>query len=613
MNYRPIFYGYGLYGYGLLACMLLFPSSLCAQNSHSAQTPKAAFTDKTLRLGESEIYEFDQMTTAAVGSPAVADIVPLSAHRLLVNAKGVGETTLFVYDRQGKHRLRLIVVSPLPDLGSLAVQVQREIGLPNVTVRAVKDTLFLEGTVTSVVTLQRAGAIAGVYTPKLRNLIAILPSSEGAVGLSLAQTYAALLTNALAETGIKVQVIDDKTIALLGQYQSSHLDFSSPGEMPSRTTRTRKFKRVKARETAANEAPSEDEAPLLELKPEAPKPRGDILPDDPLDRLLQTLPPELKVVDLINIGSHPTRQILVRAKIIDIDRTASKSLGIDWGTLTGGASRTGTNYSFTAQPLLFGQIGGQQNAVGGTGFTGGGALARVFPLAAQLSALITENKARVLSEPSLMVLDGSEGSILVGGEIPIPVAQASSGTSGVSASVSIEYKPYGVRLLVRAVLVGDDKVQMTVTPEVSELNYGASVQISGFVVPSLTVRRATSTLQMGDGETLVIGGLYSNTTSRQVTRIPLLSQIPVLGEFFKSTTTRKEENELLILIQPQIVGPDTPGTQPPVPGSLENLPIARPNVRRGDFDKDFPELQKSSGDKDKPGASVNLPPTQEGK
>lgn len=212
-----------------------------------------------------------------------------------------------------------------------------------------------------------------------------------------------------------------------------------------------------------------------------------------------------------------------------------------------------------------------------------------------------------------MVLDGSEGSILVGGEIPIPVAQSSSGTGGASASISIEYKPYGVRLLVSADLVGDSAVRMTVTPEVSELNYGASVQIGGFVVPSLTVRRATSTLQMADGETLVIGGLYSNTTSRQVERIPLLSQIPVLGEFFKNTVTRKEENELLILIQPEIVAPETARARPPAPGSLENPPIARPNVGRGDFDKDFPELQHGGGDRDKASPPVNLPPVQEPK
>ncbi len=206
-----------------------------------------------------------------------------------------------------------------------------------------------------------------------------------------------------------------------------------------------------------------------------------------------------------------------------------------------------------------------------------------------------------------MVLDGSEGSMLVGGELPIPVAQASSGTSGTSASVSIEYKPYGVRLSVGAALVSDHRIQLTVTPEVSKLDYSAAIELSGFSVPALTVRRATSTLQMDDGETLVIGGLYSNTLSRQVNKIPLLSQIPVLGEFFKSTTTHKEESELLILIQPEIVTPATVGAHPPPPGSLENLPLARPDVGPSDFSQDFPDLQKSSGSKAKPAPPVPFP------
>ena len=572
---------------------------------------------KTLYVGESDVYEFDHMTAAAVGSPTVADIVPLSSRRLLVNAKGVGETTLFVYDRQGKHALRLAVLLRAPDLGAVAARVQTEIGLPDVTVRAVKDTLFLEGGVTSVVALQRASAIAGVYTPKLRNLITVLPIHDSALAPTLAQTYAALLTDNLVGTGVRVQIVDDKTIALLGQY-AAHIKGPETAPEGHPSTRNRRAKRSTGPSKAETSTDTSEDAPDESTSSASPKQasskRGENGPPlDPLDRLIQSLPSELKVVDLINIGSHPTQQILVHAKIIDINRNATKELGVRWGSLLSGPSRSGNVSTFVPQSILFGQVSGQGTDAFGSSATGGGPLKRILPLAAQLDALIEENKARVLSEPSLMVLDGSEGSILVGGEIPIPVAQASNGTSGSSASVAIEYKPYGVRLLVRADLVGDGRVQMTVTPEVSDLNYAASVQISGFVVPSLTVRRATSTLQMKDGETLAIGGLYSNTTSREVERIPILSQIPVLGEFFKHTITRKQENELLILIQPEIVTPETVGAYPPAPGSPENLPIARPNVRRGDFDKDFPELQHGRGDRDKPGPAVNLPSSKEPK
>lgn len=560
-----------------LLCLMLLPAGL-----------SAAPADKTLHVGESDIYEFDTMTTAAVGSPIVADIVPLSSRCLLVNAKSVGQTTLFVYDKHGKHRLILAVVSSETDLAPLAAQVQAEIGLPDVTTRAIKDTVFLEGTVTSVVALQRASAIAGVYAPKFKNLIIVVPAKDDAPELTLAQTYAALLTANLKDTHIKVQIVDDKTIALLGDYTPVR---PASGEEPAEPKSPRSTKPKSRGHAKRGGADSSDEVPasdeVIDLGDAPAKSRNE--GSDPLDRLLASLPAELKVVNLLNIISRPARQILVHAKIIDINRVASKTLGITWGSLNGASANTrdGNVYALLSQSILFGQVGG-----GHATNLYGGPFQRLNPLGAQLNALISENKARILSEPSLMVLDGAEGNILVGGEIPVPIAQGSSGSNGVSTSVTVEYKPYGVRLAVSAALVGDDKIQMTVSPEVSALDYSAAVQISGYVVPGLNVRRATSTLQMADGETLVIGGLYSNTISRQVQRIPLLSQIPILGEFFKNTVTHKEENELLILIQPEIVKPDTLGALPPPPGSPENPTVHKPDVNPSDLNKDFPDLQK---------------------
>ena len=139
------------------------------------------------------------------------------------------------------------------------------------------------------------------------------------------------------------------------------------------------------------------------------------------------------------------------------------------------------------------------------------------------------------------------------------------------------------------------------------------MQLSGFSVPALTVRRATSTLQMADGETLVIGGLYSNTVSRQVNRIPLLSQIPVLGEFFKSTTTRKEESELLILIQPEIVTPGTAEVSRRRRAAWKTCRSSVPMSAVPTSTKIFPELQQGGGDKAKPGPPVSLPPIDRAK
>ena len=317
--------------YARTACVLflflLLPLKVGhAQNRPSRPLPVAKSLirtlTKTLYVGESDVYEFDHMTAAAVGSPTVADIVPLSSRRLLVNAKGVGETTLFIYDHQGKHALRLAVLLRAPDLSAVAARVQAEIGLPDVTVRAVKDTLFLEGGVTSVVALQRASAIAGVYTPKLRNLITVLPSRESAPASTLAQTYAALLTDNLAGTGVRVQIVDDKTIALLGQY-AAHIkgpETAPDGHLPPRDRKTGRFTRAGKTKTSADtsvDVPDES-APSSSPKQASAKRGGDGPPLDPLDRLIQSLPSDLKVVDLINIGSHPTRQILIHAKIIEM-------------------------------------------------------------------------------------------------------------------------------------------------------------------------------------------------------------------------------------------------------------------------------------------------------
>ncbi len=160
-----------------------------------------------------------------------------------------------------------------------------------------------------------------------------------------------------------------------------------------------------------------------------------------------------------------------------------------------------------------------------------------------------------------------------------------------------------------------DTVHGVVTPEVSDLDYGNAVELNGFNIPALSVRRATSTLQLHDGETLVIGGLYSSQSTKETKRIPLLSQLPVLGEFFKSTSTRKTESELLILIQPEIVTEATVDALPPAPGSPQNPPIVRPDVQQGDFDKDFPDLSHDS--RSPAPAPVNLPsgtaPTLPGK
>jgi len=536
----------------------------------------------TLRAGESAVYDFVGITTTAVGDPTVADIVPLTKNQLLINAKAPGNTTIIVFDLRGKTMLNVVVTAQI-DPDDTASKIESAIGNPSVTARAVGDTILLEGTVSTTPDQSRADAIAGAFTSKFKDLIQVtLPPGAP----SEAEKYADLLTKNLQGSGITIDVVDEHTISLGGKYAAPIAASSAAAYGPQM---------VELPGTDNGSSSSSTEKPV-----------------DPLQRLLSSLPSDLRVINLINFETKAPRQVLVRAKVIEIDKSDINAFGFTWGTaqetLSPATATTPATITsvFDQQPILFAQsilTGG--GAFPSNGLLGGGPITRFQPWAAQLNALITQNKARVLSQPSLLVLDGNEGNILVGGSIPIPTAQGSSN------AISVTYEPYGIKLSVTPVIVSDSTVQLTVTPEVSSLDEGNGVTFEGTTIPALAIRKVTSTLQMQSGQTLVIGGLYSSNYSRQTTAIPFLSKIPVLGEFFKDSTKNKTETELIVLIETEIVTDTSAGVQPPAPGSNENPGIVKPFVGNHAFDGDFPAIDSfirpNNDNKDIPKDKVNLP------
>jgi len=499
--------------------------------------------------------------------------VPVTSNRLVVNAKGFGHTTVFVYDRRGKNVISVTVL-PSKNTGIIAEEAEEQIGIPTVTVRAINDTLFLEGSVPTQAASDLAESIADAYNLKVKNLLVV---GTGAPKLSEAEEYADLLNQNLSTSGITARAFDDKTIILTGKYampvssQNYNVDVGA--------------------------IHSEDiNQPVV----------------DPLDQLLKSLPPDLKVINLVNFAQQKARQVLVRAKIVDIDRSSEKQLGLNWGTANAttqtttanGVTDTQVTAQFNPQPILFTQAIGQKNY---NNIFAGGGLSRFLPYAVELNALVTEGKARVLSEPSLLVLDGNSANMLVGGELPIPVIQSSSAGN----AISVLFKPFGIKLSVAPTIVPDDTIQLRVSPEVSTLDFSSGVQLNGFSIPGIAIRTATSTLQMKDGQTLVIGGLYDNNDNKSVNKVPFLSSIPILGEFFKSTVTKKEEHELLVLIEAEILTPDSLGATPPPADSTENLSIHKPYVPRHEFEQDFPDLQNGPAhhDSEAPKTPISMPGT----
>ena len=169
-------------------------------------------------------------------------------------------------------------------------------------------------------------------------------------------------------------------------------------------------------------------------------------------------------------------------------------------------------------------------------------------LGLNLGMLEGSGMAKVLAEPSLVAISGQSANFLAGGEIPIPMSQG-------NGSVSIEYKTYGVGLTVSPTVLDDNRIVLKVAPESSELDYANAVTLQSTAVPAITTRRADTTVELGDGESFVIGGLVSQSTTSTVDRVPVLSQIPVLGTLFKSQSFSRKDRELVIVVTPRLVKP----------------------------------------------------------
>jgi pilus assembly protein CpaC len=160
----------------------------------------------------------------------------------------------------------------------------------------------------------------------------------------------------------------------------------------------------------------------------------------------------------------------------------------------------------------------------------------------------TIGQVTTLASPNLTALSGETANFLAGGEIPIPISQALGTTT-------VEYKQYGVSLAFTPTVLADGRISLRVRPEVSELSSAGAVQLNGVTIPALTTRRSETTVELGSGESMVIGGLLQNTNNNSITKTPGLGDVPVLGALFRSNGFQRNETELVIVITPYLVRP----------------------------------------------------------
>ena len=241
-------------------------------------------------------------------------------------------------------------------------------------------------------------------------------------------------------------------------------------------------------------------------------------------------------------------QVTLKVKIAEVSRTLLKSIGVNLLAESGGIGIMQGQGIFLPPPGEVSETGPQvlRNVIGSTLF-GQGKLFGIDVLSS-LDLAETDGLVTTLAEPNLTALSGETASFLAGGEFPIPVSQS-------LGSVAIEYKQYGVSLAFTPIVLADGRISMRVRPEVSELSAEGSIRLNGFDVPALTTRRAETTVELGSGQSFMLAGLLRNTNTNNIDKAPFLGDLPILGALFRSTSFRRQETELVIIVTPYLVRP----------------------------------------------------------
>lgn len=269
-----------------------------------------------------------------------------------------------------------------------------------------------------------------------------------------------------------------------------------------------------------------------------------------------------KVINMMTIAGSD--QVMVKARIIEVQRTAIKQLGLDATALL---SDVGDGLGF-AQAATFAVNGSQ---------LGGGLLSYLDRngsggrLDTQLRAFERAGLVRTLAEPNLTSVNGENAEFLAGGEFPVPVGRTIDSSTG-QATIGVEFKPFGVRLAFRPIVLSEGRISLQLSTEVSELTTEGAFTLGGtaddaLVIPALAVRRSSNTVELPSGGSLMIAGMLREETRQNIDKVPGIAELPVLGALFRSRDYLAGETELVIIVEAYIVSPTSPNNlQTPADG-----------------------------------------------
>jgi pilus assembly protein CpaC len=303
------------------------------------------------------------------------------------------------------------------------------------------------------------------------------------------------------------------------------------------------------------------------------------------------------VVNSLSVAPVHEQQVLLEVKFAEVDRTKLQQFGFNIFS-TGAANTIGTISTQQFSPPTLSANGSSSSGSSGGAVTNSAVtlsdLLNIFAfrpdinLGVTIRALEGKSVLQILAEPNLLALNGQKASFLAGGEFPVPVVQGGQNV-GV---VTIQFRPFGVRLEFTAFVGKDDVIRLHVAPEVSTLDFSNAAIISGFTVPALSTRRAETEIELKNGQSFGIAGLLDNRAQAQLSKVPGIGDIPILGQLFRSRSISRSNGELIVLVTPHIVDPvklNNPRPATPVnpmkfldnPGFDKTLPLQSEPAKSG--------------------------------
>jgi len=440
----------------------------------------------------------------ALGDPQIVAVTVLAERELVINAKSEGTTNIVLWEEAAQPINLWVEVSIAPkeepkppppqpkkvtpeEVEALLKRALSSLAIEPVVFQLPDETIavILRGETESPEEIKAVEALAQMLTPKVINMLRVRPTPPPPQ-LTPEEKKALLIEQAVGIQGVKVTIAEDKVI-LQGQVRS-----------------------------LAEKLLAEERA----------KPFG-------------------TVINRLEVTKPAIRQFVAEVQVLEVSRNALQKLGVSWGTTqvtgTGGTTGGVQTKIFTVTPgqAVLGEETVEQP------------IGRVSPIGAQINALIQSGQARLLANPQQKTIEGADATFLVGGLIPIPVFGFFGVGAGAAApgAATVVFFPFGITLTLHPEATSDGEIFLQMRVEVTAPDYGLATQVLGTTVPGFRFRGLDDVkLLLRSGDTVVISGLIQDELREQISRFPLLSKIPVLGELFKSREFVRQQTELVITV-----------------------------------------------------------------